>query len=70
MPRRMRSNRRAHVFPPRELRGDRGPFVAAVAPVVPLLEELRWVGCFINSTGDLDPDQGLGTGEDNILISL
>lgn len=33
-------------FPPRELRGDRGLSVAAVASVVPLLEKyiLRWVG--------------------------
>lgn len=58
-------------FPPRELRGDHGPSVAAVASVVPLLEELRWVGCFINSTSDLDRDRaGLGMGKDNTLISL
>jgi hypothetical protein len=44
---------------------------AAVASVVPLLQELRWVGCFINSTSDPDRDRtGLGTGKNNTLISL
>lgn len=58
-------------FPPRELRGDHGPSVAAVASVVPLLEKLRWVRCFINSTSDLDRGRaGLGTAKDNTLISL
>lgn len=67
----MRSNRSRARFLSRELRGDHGPSVAAVASVVPLLQELRWVGCFINSTSDLDRDRaGLGTGKDNTLISL
>jgi len=61
-------------FPPRELRGDRGLSVAAVASVVPLLEKylLRWVGCFINSTSDFDQDTAnLETiPQDNALISL
>lgn len=60
--------------PPRELRGDRGLSVAAVASVVPLLEKylLRWVECFINSTSDFDRDAAsLGTIlQDNALISI